>query len=64
MQVESSHINDISWDGGTLTVQFRDGGMYQYFDVPFGTYNEFLAAESKGRFFKENIKGVFEFGKV
>lgn len=64
MQVDSSHINDVEWSGGVLTVQFKDGGVYEYYDVPNGTFQEFLAAPSKGRFFKESIKGVFEYAKV
>jgi hypothetical protein len=33
-----------------LTVQFRDGTLYNYYDVPPQMWNEFEAAESKGRF--------------
>ena len=33
-----------------LTVQFRDGSLWNYYDVPPEMWNEFRSAESKGRY--------------
>lgn len=33
-----------------LTVQFRDGSLWNYYDVPPEMWNEFSSAESKGRY--------------
>lgn len=33
-----------------LTIQFRDGSLWNYYDVPPEMWNEFNSAESKGRF--------------
>lgn len=48
---------------GTLTIKFNDkvdkpGGVYQYPDVPREKYDGLLAAESKGTYFGEHIKGA------
>jgi hypothetical protein len=64
MQVNSSHIDDVDWEGGQMTVVFRDGGKYVYYDVPEGIYRELLSAPSVGKFFAANVKGMFEHQKV
>ncbi|HEV2462821.1 MAG TPA: KTSC domain-containing protein [Acidobacteriaceae bacterium] len=42
-----------------LRVQFRDGKMYQYFDVPAALYRDFCGAPSKGSFFNQTIRQRF-----
>jgi len=39
-RVRSSHISSIGYDAAstTLEVQFKDGGLYQYRNVPESTY--------------------------
>jgi hypothetical protein len=62
--VVSSQIHAIGYDPatGTLAVQFlRKGlpaGTYNYSGVPQDLYDQFAAAESKGKFFSEFIKGA------
>jgi hypothetical protein len=64
--VDSSNIASIGYDPGsqTLQVEFQGGRVYQYFDVPEGVFQEFLAASSKGKFFHANIKGSFRYARV
>ena len=47
-----------------LDITFTSGKMYRYFYVPLEIYAEFLDAGSKGKFFNDNIKGVFSFVEV
>ena len=42
-----------------LYLRFRDGDIYRYFDCPVSVHREFLAAESKGRYFVEHIRNRF-----
>lgn len=62
--VVSSQIAAIGYDATTqtLAIQFmRKGlaaGIYNYGNVPQELYTRFDAAESKGKFFGEFIKGV------
>lgn len=64
--VSSSNISSIGYDqeSNTLEVEFHSGAVYQYFDVPLNIYQEFMAADSKGQYFAQHIKGYFRYVKV
>ncbi len=63
---ESSNIARFSFDedSGTLFIEFKKGGTYQYFDVPQGIVEQFKVASSKGQYFAQSIKGVFRYAKA
>jgi hypothetical protein len=48
----------------TLEVEFRSGGIYQYFDVPESVYQALVSASSIGQFLNENIKNVYRCSKM
>lgn len=43
-----------------LTIQFKNGTVYEYLGVPQDVYDQFLSAESMGAFFTETIKPNYE----
>jgi hypothetical protein len=47
-----------------LDLEFRDGAIYRYFAVPAATYDDLLAAESKGSFFNQNIRNRFRYTRL
>jgi len=47
-----------------LYLLFRSGEVYRYFDVSGRQYHEFLAADSKGRYFGRNIRGRFRYERM
>lgn len=47
-----------------LELEFRDGAIYRYCEVPAQTYREFLLAESKGAYFHSHIRNRFACAKV
>ena len=47
-----------------LYLLFRSGEVYRYFDFPRWQYQEFLAADSKGRNFGRNIRGQFRYERM
>jgi hypothetical protein len=51
-------------DQGWLYLLFRSGAIYRYFDVARRQYQEFLAAESKGRYFGRHIRGRFPYERM
>jgi KTSC domain len=57
-KVDSSAIGSISWNAETmiLTVHFTRGQTYQYFNVTQGEYDDFMAADSLGRYFNTVFK--------
>lgn len=40
-------------------MSFRNGGLYQYFDVPEELLVMLMQADSKGRFFNQHVRGRF-----
>lgn len=57
--VQSSNVKAIGYDPITsqLRVEFNNGGVYNYEDVPAETYRGLMASHSKGAFLAANIKG-------
>jgi len=63
--VDSSNVESIGYDPDTreLHVHFKESRNYVYFEVEEWKFNEFLQADSKGRYLNEMIKGVHNFDK-
>lgn len=47
-----------------LYLKFRTGDIYRYFDFPPEQYNEFLAADSKGKYFAHRIRDKYPYEQV
>lgn len=64
--VESSMIHAVGYDAKTRTLEvvFNSGGTYIYDEVPPKVYKELMAAESKGRYMKNEIIDVYPYGKL
>jgi hypothetical protein len=56
--VESSNLTSVGYDrqSSILEVEFRSGGIYQYFGVPEHIYEGLISAGSKGSYFHQHIK--------
>lgn len=65
-QVESSNIAEIGYDTqfATLEVLFKDGKVYQYFDVPSEVYNCLVNAASVGQYFNAQVRGIYRYARV
>jgi hypothetical protein len=65
-KVESSSISEIGYDEqfATLEIEFIDGKVYQYFDVPKAVHDELLRSESIGKYFTTNVRGEYRFARV
>jgi hypothetical protein len=55
-KVDSSNIAFIGWADSKMVVEFKNGSKYEYPGVDEKLFKCFLAAESKGKFFAQNIK--------
>jgi hypothetical protein len=64
--VDSSNVESVGYDeeSSTLQVEFKNGGVYQYFDVPEEVFIGLRDADSVGRYLNANIKGIFRYSKV
>lgn len=63
---ESSNINRFGYDdrNKVLRVEFKNGGQYDYFDVPMQVFNSMKSAPSKGQFLAQMIKGSYRYARV
>ena len=59
--VDSSLLHSIGYDpqAETLYVNFLNGGLYSYANVPPEVFEEFQEAPSAGKFFLTKIKGQY-----
>ena len=59
--VTSSAMSKLAYHSGmsVLQVEFHDGTVYRYLDVPIHAYRELLRADSKGTHLNHHIRNVF-----
>lgn len=64
--VSSSNIMSAGYDpeSETLEIEFKDGAVYQYYNVSEHLYEQFQAASSKGQFFHIYIRDAVPFSRV
>ena len=64
MKVKSSTISEINYDGKLLTITFNNGSEYVYEGVSVKIYEDFSKAESKGKYFHENINHRYNYSRI
>ena len=64
--VASSNIASVGYDANTetLEVEFLNGSIYQYYNVPLNMYDLLMAESSKGRFLNAYIKNAYPYSRV
>ena len=63
---DSSNLSRFGYNKDThvLTVEFKNGGRYNYFDVPEAVFEQMKAAPSKGQFLAKSIKSSYRYARV
>lgn len=63
--VDSSNLEQVGYDpdGMELYVQFKDGSLYVYTEVPAQVYDGLLLASSKGSYLHREVKGTYDYEK-
>ncbi len=64
--VVSSNVASVGYDAPsqTLEIEFNDGAIYQYFDVPQAIYDGLRSADSPGRYVHQQIRGVYRYART
>jgi hypothetical protein len=64
--VTSSSIASVGYDDAAdvLEVEFREGYVYRYFDVPEGVAREFLCSPSLGRYLNAHIRDAYRYVRL
>jgi len=62
----SSNIARFKYDVSSqvLTVEFNNGGTYNYFDVHDHIFEEMKNAGSKGKYLAQRIKGTYRYARA
>ncbi len=63
---ESSTVARFAYQSATqiLTVEFKNGTTYNYFDVPSPVFEHMKIAPSKGQFLAQQVKGRYRYARV
>ncbi len=58
----SSNIARLKYfpEKGVMQIEFRNNKTYEYEDVSYDTWNQFINAPSAGRFFNERVKNAYK----
>lgn len=64
--VISSNVASVGYDekSETLEIEFNNGTIYQYYNVPKPIYDEMMLSTSKGMFLNRQIKSNFPYSRV
>jgi KTSC domain len=66
VDLQSTSLNAATYQDqdGFLELEFRSGAIYRYLGVPEQVYQELLSAESKGRYFNQQIRNRFPYVEI
>lgn len=66
VSVSSSNIASVGHDESsqTLEVEFLNGAVYEYYDVPEHVFQELISASSVGGYLAQRVKNVYSFSRV
>jgi len=66
IRVSSSNIKSVGYDqfSSYLEIEFHNGSVYLYRNVPERVHERLMASSSKGTYFNGHIKGVYGYRKV
>lgn len=63
-RVSSSNIHSIGYQNTTLEVEFNNGRIYQYYNVPENLYNGLMNASSHGSYLASKIINRFNYKEL
>lgn len=65
-QVRSSQIRSVGYDVNDeiLDIEFNNGSIYRYYDVPQRIHTELMNSHSVGAFFNKLIKSEYEYERL
>lgn len=66
MPVSSSHLESVGYDANsaTLDIEFKNGSLYRYYNVPQFEFDQLMSASSPGTYFNANIKNTYSYERA
>lgn len=64
--VESTALASVGYSKRlhALEIEFRDGLVYRYLDIPAATYLNLINADSQARYYNDNVRGKYRCVRV
>lgn len=64
--VASSNIQSVGYDESTetLRVQFNNGSLYEYHNIPVVVYNDLMQSSSLGAYLNRNLRNSYPYEKI
>lgn len=64
--VSSSNLSSVGYNKNSriLEIEFNDGRVYQYSNVPTSIYEGLMAASSHGKYFHRHIRDVYQYTQI
>lgn len=63
-RVFSSNVRSVGWENNILEVEFKDGSVYQYLNVPARHFENLLKTRSVGSYIHSRIKSVYRYRQI
>lgn len=65
-EIKSSNLKKTTYDtiSKKLVVEFNNGALYEYENVPHQLYTQFRMSESQGKFFNAKIGKTFKYKRL
>lgn len=64
MQTDNERIIAMGYENKTMRLQFSDGSLYEYDNVPAEVFNQFWNAHPKSPFFSTHIRGHYAYKRL
>lgn len=66
INVESSNLKSMGYDQGSmlLEIEFNDGCIYHYYNLPLDVYQGLMSAPSHGKYFNQHIMGRYRYDRI
>ena len=64
--VSSSALSSVGYDRSNqvLEIEFKSGGIYQYYDVPAEVFEGLMSASSHGEYFYKYVENIYYHRKI
>jgi hypothetical protein len=66
LSIDSDSLRSIGYNelGQMMEVEFEDGTLRQYYDVPLDIYDELLETKTKDKYFNDYVKDNYLFQQI
>jgi len=64
IKVKSSNLKAVGYESEIMEIEFLNGSVYEYSEIPKKLHEDLMDAESIGKYYNQYIKGQFTSKKL